>query len=67
MMKEYRVAPACPHPKGLRGLVSRSVEDGARLSRVLTCTLSAAGIAGVDTGPARKVSLTMSVELLGLP
>ena len=45
----------------------RRVEQGAYYSRVLTCTLNAAGMAGVDTGGARGMTLGLSVELLGLP
>lgn len=45
----------------------RRVEQGTYYSRVLTCTLNAAGMAGVDTGNARTMTLGMSVELLGLP
>ncbi len=45
----------------------RRVENGTHFSRVLSCTLGAGGVAGVDTGQARSMTLGLSLELLGLP
>ena len=45
----------------------RRVENGAHFSRVQSCTLGATGIAGVDSGQARSVTLALNLELLGLP
>jgi hypothetical protein len=44
----------------------RRVEEGVHFSRVLSATLGAAGVAGVDTGQARSISLSLNLELLGL-
>lgn len=45
----------------------RRIEQGTYFSRILSCNLSASGMAGVDTGSARGMTLGLSVEFLGLP
>lgn len=43
------------------------LESGAHYSRMLSCSMNAGGSAGLEPAQGRKLTLSLNVELLGLP